>query len=152
MGLSPNDLRMIADALLLAFQLVRNLTKDSVARVLAEPLAIDELPELPSWLLVKNFIESHPEILDSDEKRAWWRDSDRGSAARVRLIREFGAAITGRRPQRICLLNAGAQENPEVMHRILGRFDRILDVLRNAALKSDGRRTRIVSILSGPEA
>lgn len=140
---------MIADALLLAHTLCKEFKRDAVERTLTQPLLIPSPAEIPSWLHVKRYVEHHPEFLDTAERRAAWRASTDSPADRLRLVREFTAAITGQKGRGLQLLTPRLAKNGAALSRVNGRLDDILKALADPNLRYTDRRQALVSILLG---
>lgn len=140
---------MIADALLLAHSLYRDLRRDAIERTLAQPLLVPSPAEVPSWLHVKHYIEHHPEFLDTADLRAAWRASVDSSADRVRLVREFTSAVTGQKGRGVQLLSPRLSKNGTALSRVSKNIDAILKALAEPGLRYTDRRQQLISILVG---
>lgn len=147
-GITAYDVRVIADGLLLAKALHGEVTRDNVARLLSEPIHAASLPVLPDWVHVKRFIEHHPEYIGPRERREWWRNSDRSSTDRRKLVREFAASVCGAPDAAFTILTPRLRRNNgDVAGRVLRDFDRVVEILNDGVKRPSERRSALISIL-----
>ena len=148
MGITAYDVRVIADSLLLARTLYGEPRRDTIPNQLADPIHADTLTVLPDWLHVKRYIEHHPTFIADDQRRVWWRNSDRSTTDRRRLVREFAAAVCGKADPGFTLLTPRLlRNNGEVAQRVLENFDGVITILNDAERRPSEKRTRLVSLL-----
>jgi hypothetical protein len=133
---------------MLAKVLYGGVTRENVHRLLSQPIHVPTLPFLPDWVYVKRYIEHHPDFIEDPARRSCWRNSDRSTTDRRKLVREFGAAVCGPPPKDFILLTARLmRQDGEVLARVLRDFDRAVVILDDPNLRPSEKRGALISLL-----
>lgn len=148
MGITAYDVRVIADGLLLGKILYGDVNRDTVEKILKDPIHVASLPTAPDWVYVKRYIEHHPGFVDDSQRRRWWRHSDKSVNDRKRLVRAFAESVCGNAPDSFTLLTPRLlRNNGEVNERIHQRFERVSEILNDGARRPSEKRSALVSLL-----
>jgi hypothetical protein len=97
-GISPDRIQSAIDALTLGYHFFQRMDGMLMDRILSGPIVLEDLPTVPSWVLVEQFLELNPSALSTPALKKAWKQRHDSPVAQMELIAEFQKEFDRSRP------------------------------------------------------
>lgn len=129
--MTPDQIELAVEGLMFLKSLPGRLSQNAIKEALAGPILFSSLPELPSWLMVQEYIKRHPEFLNTARLKTTWRKRDRDPSTQMLLIGEFVRRAQGETHQKLYAFAPSVKHVPAIKTVLSEVSDEAIRILNN---------------------